>query len=1497
MTALKTVSMYIRAAKTEAEEAGLATDGMADSVSELRSEILRLTGQEVDIMDGDKYKSTVQVLRELSEIWDELSDTTRTNITEMLGGGVRNANIISALMNSFDTVEEVLEKTTDSTGSALAENEKYLDSIAGKTAQFQAAFETLSSTAINPEIIKGGIEFGTSFLNIVTEIVDGLGLIPTLLTGIGTAMSVLGTKSALTPFTWDKIGGYQYNGVGSEIFKSFQDYQKEVSALKALENALSSLNRESADFDDNISNYLNALSDGARDFGDQMVSNFKAEKDITGASKEYSSALIKEKSSTFAAQVGQIALNAAYSLATTAIVSLITYGITQLITARQREIDQAKEAAETYNAQVKSTESYREEIEELKKELNSGKLSYEESITVREKLLSIQDSLINSYGLEARNLDLLGSSVDQVNDKLDDLSKNSATKYLLQNAAEIEDAVEQMEKSRTFQISDIMLGTIPIEAQEAFNDIISSYDGVELVDSVDSSMKTLRITAENAREAEKIVTALGADISKLDAQLAVDGKSINDILVTGSAFTFQERFGSWLDELDSVFENYELTYDTQIQAKIASGGFTNQQGIQQSYHSLMTDLIALQDKYQDAITGSYATESEREAAIAETLDKIKSSKESLIALYEGAPDGSFDKGVYEYLLDLYDQMGDLDVGEFVAKLAEIPSSPTNELTREFGKLTDEVKRASAAVTELDEKLSEPDYDANYKKDIEYFKALQEEIAAGRFGSKRYKTLTEYFGVSGKSVGEVKQWADTTSRYYDEVGENAQDFLSTVEELNEAGALARDVMSYDSATGEFWFDPGRISEALSTLSGFTEDTLTNMINYIRTLIPDWVVEMPVRTVVDIDGKSTEMAFDLELSELQRIADANGIELAYDDNGAILNAEDLLKVIESLPEDTDVEIELNGETIKTIDAIKELVEMIKYLKAQNGIAPTINQSANLSTGINKSWQSDRYQVYATGSRSAYGGPALLGDEYSPTGSPKPELVVSDGEAYLAGSDGPVVHNLKPGDRVYSYSDTKRILSGGKVNFKVPAFDGGKLSFGASGGSNSGGTTKPSYDLENDELHDLYEKRIAELDHAIFLLEKNGGKSGDIISVYNQLMQTAHDEAERLRTLGVAENDEAIMELQRQWWEYHDAIVDIEAEVQEAREEALEDAKSATEELIDYRIDMLKQDLENQKDTLNKELDAISDFYDEQRDLLNKAKEEKDYEKEQTEKRRAVSDIKAEIDMLKHDDSAWAQKRIAELQSDLANAEEDLASFEEDRALDLALENLDAQEEAQTAQIESEIEAIDAMLNDPEALYNKALADIQNNSKALYEEMVAYNNKYGSGNPEDIAEMWSEAFKFFNNYIETYGEPYKGITLTDVSGYASGTSHATPGLHEFDEAGAGSEAVFTAQDGTRYRMFRGGDKVLNPAGTDFLYKFAETHGGNLTNTIGDMINGLYMQLVNGLQQKTIIPEIRMGDIIVQGNADEKTVSQIRREQRSSVEFLLKELGKLKS
>lgn len=47
---MKTLSLRLRGAKADLEDAGEEVDGMCDSVSELQAKLLALTGGKVDIM-------------------------------------------------------------------------------------------------------------------------------------------------------------------------------------------------------------------------------------------------------------------------------------------------------------------------------------------------------------------------------------------------------------------------------------------------------------------------------------------------------------------------------------------------------------------------------------------------------------------------------------------------------------------------------------------------------------------------------------------------------------------------------------------------------------------------------------------------------------------------------------------------------------------------------------------------------------------------------------------------------------------------------------------------------------------------------------------------------------------------------------------------------------------------------------------------------------------------------------------------------------------------------------------------------------------------------------------------------------------------------------------------------------------------------------------------------------------------------------------------------
>ena len=83
--AFKTISMRIRGAKTQLEEMGEDTSGMAESTASLREEIMALSG--VDIMESaTEFKSTYAIMDELADKWEGLSDIAQASITELIAG-------------------------------------------------------------------------------------------------------------------------------------------------------------------------------------------------------------------------------------------------------------------------------------------------------------------------------------------------------------------------------------------------------------------------------------------------------------------------------------------------------------------------------------------------------------------------------------------------------------------------------------------------------------------------------------------------------------------------------------------------------------------------------------------------------------------------------------------------------------------------------------------------------------------------------------------------------------------------------------------------------------------------------------------------------------------------------------------------------------------------------------------------------------------------------------------------------------------------------------------------------------------------------------------------------------------------------------------------------------------------------------------------------------------------------------------------------------------
>ena len=177
---MKTLALRLRGAKVELEEAGEDVDGMAESTSQLQAKLKALTHGKVDIMiDATTFKNTTQILREMSEAWEDMTDIERASALELMGGK-RQANILSSVIKNFDTVEDVIATSMNAEGSAIEENEKVLDSIQGKINLLNNAIQTMWMNFIDSGMAKYVVDLATGFIKLIST----MGALPSILSGV-----------------------------------------------------------------------------------------------------------------------------------------------------------------------------------------------------------------------------------------------------------------------------------------------------------------------------------------------------------------------------------------------------------------------------------------------------------------------------------------------------------------------------------------------------------------------------------------------------------------------------------------------------------------------------------------------------------------------------------------------------------------------------------------------------------------------------------------------------------------------------------------------------------------------------------------------------------------------------------------------------------------------------------------------------------------------------------------------------------------------------------------------------------------------------------------------------------------------------------------------------------------------------------------------------------------------------------------------------------------
>lgn len=194
--AIKVLSMRLRGMKGKLEELGEESEGI-ESISKIQTQILNLTKGSVNIFKDDgSFKSTYEIIKGIAKVWKDISETDQAALLEIVAGKQRG-NQIAALIQSFQSgqAEKAYADAVNSEGSAMQEQERWLESIEAKTQQFEASWQSLSNTFLDSDIVKDFVDFGTGAVNILESIIDKVGGLNAVIGGAGLFAGIKGIGS------------------------------------------------------------------------------------------------------------------------------------------------------------------------------------------------------------------------------------------------------------------------------------------------------------------------------------------------------------------------------------------------------------------------------------------------------------------------------------------------------------------------------------------------------------------------------------------------------------------------------------------------------------------------------------------------------------------------------------------------------------------------------------------------------------------------------------------------------------------------------------------------------------------------------------------------------------------------------------------------------------------------------------------------------------------------------------------------------------------------------------------------------------------------------------------------------------------------------------------------------------------------------------------------------------------------------------------------------
>lgn len=488
-----------------------------------------------------QFQDSEITIDSIAEKWDTFDKNTQKAISTAVAG-TRQINSFISVMDNWDKVQSLTDAAFNSDGTAQKKfEENYMTSLEAKTNALKASMENLATTVVSDDMYAGFLDGAKA----VTDFVAQTDLLQASLAGLGAAG-----------------GAFALNWIG-DMIQGFSDLSSAMDIVKTTNIT-----------DDAFEGLLN-LTQGLSESQTKLVLSSKALSDaqriailmgqgMSQAEAQSAVAAMGLASAQGAATASTVTLSGALkglwaTLAANPLI-LIAAGVTAAVAAVsaynnsiQEAVSSARESGNAWEESHSSLQDNVTKIEELRAALESGTLSEQEAAQAKSELLSIQESLSESYGNQVEGIDLLNGSLTEQLALLDKVAQKEAEAFKNENKKGIDKARTEMEKDRHTYLGQF------------------TEDGSEQSKAIKKSV-------------EKLQDAYGKEVIKLSE--GMEGTGAIRIDVDADASTAKEALNDFMSEMDSIQKQYGESDVISSMIDRASGGLTEVKGVLDEYQDL-----------------------------------------------------------------------------------------------------------------------------------------------------------------------------------------------------------------------------------------------------------------------------------------------------------------------------------------------------------------------------------------------------------------------------------------------------------------------------------------------------------------------------------------------------------------------------------------------------------------------------------------------------------------------------------------------------------------------------------------------------------------------------------------------------------------------------------------------------------------------------------------------------------------------------------------------